>query len=1256
MGGAPLGPVVGPNDRDARPPQSAARSRLFAAGNGVGNAFDVPIATYGSDQTGASWNITVGAIRRDNQRAIVGDGIPVDISAWGDGNLPSACRTGTVGQCAFGGTSAATPYTAGVFGTVLTGVRREIGDPFVGQRPGQVVAEGPGRPRLASILADGKLTRTELREAVLKTAFPLNQDNQVSTFPFPLTAPYAGEANVLFEGYGAATPESARRAIDVILGRALLPDRSFEDDFFALDQAVKDTLYGGYDRDGDGDDGLRRARRHDADAGVGGQRRGLDRRAAARRGRRSVRSSARGNGQNALTYYLHRRFVAEPGKPLSCNADDNESYLDTSNTAGDLECFENRVTSVPAAYRPLGIYAQDGVIDAPLPAGSTVFATLYVASETATVGRATGVLMATDREIGTGASAVQPILGFGTGPGSNAQGNPAAGWRRLRGRRRAVLDEVRPVVRDDPAGLHRRAADLPDPAPRRAGLCLRPRGRPRVEVHDRRRADAGRRARLRRDDRRAGRRLDRRLGLARSSPADGSPSPTSGPTRRARATTRPAGRSRSRSTTPASAHRSRRPSTRPAGRGARRSAPCRTVRTRSAPGPGSTDDLERRVRRTSRVRPDARVEWQVVGRNAAPASERLAGRRRRRRLAVRVPHRRLRQGPPDDRRPAGRRRTGSGPVDRDRALPVAHGSGPARSVPEPAPATRSPRQVAANDGITDCAYDGRPPRARGMFDGRPMRLASLLLASVLVVVAAAPATVAAADPPRDGVNVVVIVGPVGDLTDRYLARGEAAAREAERFTTNVTRVFTPGATWPQVRRALQGADLVVYLGHGNGWPSQYRDGLYPPTQNGFGLNPVEGGGHDAHQYFGEGPIAAQVRLGSGAIVLLHHLCYASGNTEPGLPEGTVEEARQRVDNYAAGFIAAGAAAVIAEGHLSPAWYVRSILSGERSVEAIWRAAPSRNGNATTFGSERSPGFVAAVDPDRVDGGYYRSLVVRPGAGSTLTGGGARPAEAGAGVPSLVGTGLHFGQPYLKGRPVAGSAVEAWIPYEDAGGSARQLMVGARWDPLDGEAPTAGEPIALVAPERSGSVVEPVPVKAGKTRLVVPIAMPAERGRYRLVLTLHDESGVAFDAASQALSGLVVRVAGRLDTAWSVVPAFEVVAGSVTDLPLVLANVGAERWARPAADGAVRRRGFVRPGATVVGHWLALDPDAESPPVRVRVDLRDGLEPGASVTAILGVVAPARPGDYLLVLDVVVPGHGSLAAKGVDPQLVRVTVQ
>jgi len=429
VGGAPLGPVVGPNEA-TRTAAERGQTILYAAGNGVGNAFDVPVATWGSDQTGASWNITVGAIRRDNQRAIVGDGIPVDISAWGDGNLPSACRTGTVSQCAFGGTSAATPYTAGVFGTVLTEVRRAIGDGKAGQRAGQVVAQGTAIPG-SVYLADGKLTRAELRDAVLKTAFPLNQDNNVSIFPFPQTAPYlTPETNMLFEGYGAATPESAKRAIDVILGKALVPDRAFEDQFDAMDQAVKDTLYGGYDRDGDGavdyqgfaNTDITRASVSTVEGTMYALGIAADKLGYALKLPKYALSQQ--DGQNASTWYLHRRFSAEPGKEVVCNAEENESYMDNDNTDGDLECFENRVTSVPAAFRPLGIYPASVALDAPLPAGSDVYATVYVTSATPTMGRVTGTLMATDREIGSGMTNLQPMLGFGTGPGSNAQGNP----------------------------------------------------------------------------------------------------------------------------------------------------------------------------------------------------------------------------------------------------------------------------------------------------------------------------------------------------------------------------------------------------------------------------------------------------------------------------------------------------------------------------------------------------------------------------------------------------------------------------------------------------------------------------------------------------------------------------------------------------------------------------------------------------------------------------------------------------------------
>ena len=298
-----------------------------------------------------------------------------------------------------------------------------------------------------------------------------------------------------------------------------------------------------------------------------------------------------------------------------------------------------------------------------------------------------------------------------------------------------------------------------------------------------------------------------------------------------------------------------------------------------------------------------------------------------------------------------------------------------------------------------------------------MRIAASLLALIVALFGAVPSAAAA---PRAEPKVVLIVGPAGAATERYRERAEAAARIAEQHTSNVVRLYSPNATWPAVRQALDGAAVVVYLGHGNGWPSRYRDAPYGVTQNGFGLNPVAGGGDDAHQYFGEDQIAGEVRLAENAVVLLHHLCYASGNTEPGLPEGTIQEARQRVVNYAAGFVRAGAGAVVAEGHLGPAWYMQQLLSGNRSIDQIWRASPNAHGNEFRFESTRSAGYVAAMDPDHGDRGFYRSIVYREGVGGarlepapavTTQEPPAAPAEPAE--PTLVGTGLQIGSPYLK---------------------------------------------------------------------------------------------------------------------------------------------------------------------------------------------------------------------------------------------------
>ena len=136
---------------------------------------------------------------------------------------------------------------------------------------------------------------------------------------------------------------------------------------------------------------------------------------------------------------------------------------------------------------------------------------------------------------------------------------------------------------------------------------------------------------------------------------------------------------------------------------------------------------------------------------------------------------------------------------------------------------------------------------------------------------------------------------------------------------------------------------------------------------------MAGADDSIHEYFGEEAVG-RLTMAPDAVVILSHLCYASGNSEPGLAEGTREQAIQRVDNYAAGFIRAGARAVVAEGHLGPAYYVRAILAGRLSIEKIWERSPSAHGNAFSVPSARSTGFTEQVDPDQAGGGYYRSLV------------------------------------------------------------------------------------------------------------------------------------------------------------------------------------------------------------------------------------------------------------------------------------------
>lgn len=564
-----------------------------------------------------------------------------------------------------------------------------------------------------------------------------------------------------------------------------------------------------------------------------------------------------------------------------------------------------------------------------------------------------------------------------------------------------------------------------------------------------------------------------------------------------------------------------------------------------------------------------------------------------------------------------------------------------------------------------------------------------LLAALLVVGLGAP-TVAAA--PANGVpKVVLIVGPVGAATSRYRAEARDAARIARTYTPDVTEIYSPNATWPAVKKALQGASLVIYMGHGNGWPSRYRDSLYPPSQNGFGLNPAPGGDDSSHQYFGEGPIAANIHLAPNAVVLLNHLCYASGNSEPGLAEGSLATAKQRVDNFAAGFIAAGAAAVVAEAYATPDVMVRAVLGGRSSIETAWRTAPSANGHRFGFASVRSPGYVAEMDPASRGHGFERSIVLKEGLASRDVLRAAR-GRAGAGdangvipavmIPSLVGTGIQLKSPVMQTAPAAGGTFWYRLPFAIADRTQLPDKVEAsvRWDPLDVAAapapptpaadPTAAPDLGLVVPERLGDVVAPSSMKVDKARLGLRVKAPAAPGRYRLTVMLHDGSGVAFDAATQAMvRTLLVRVTGPNDAQVVAPAAIDLAPGANRTVSMWVANLGRTAWGKTAVPGirtADNGKDVSIPAqpstnARVFGTWVALGADdpaqvqAASTATVTPTILPAALAPRAIARIDLPIYGPITTGDYLLIVDILTPDVGSLAAQGVAPTVIRVHV-
>jgi hypothetical protein len=248
----------------------------------------------------------------------------------------------------------------------------------------------------------------------------------------------------------------------------------------------------------------------------------------------------------------------------------------------------------------------------------------------------------------------------------------------------------------------------------------------------------------------------------------------------------------------------------------------------------------------------------------------------------------------------------------------------------------------------------------------PVRARVLALAFLLVfasiagaVPGARPTSVAAAGP-----KVVVIVGPVGTLTSNYRSRGNATAVAAEAAGATVVKVYSPNATWANVRSAVNGANVIVYFGHGNGYPNPYTSGTeYTDRVNGWGLNRTTTNGDSDNWsttmvYCGEKALLGTLTASDGAAQRQYcsggpitpaagfTMVYGQAHYAPGFgerydesdPITTLTQARQRVTNYSTPVLRLGAGGYFATAYGDADEIVSRVLTQPNSTYAqVFRA-------------------------------------------------------------------------------------------------------------------------------------------------------------------------------------------------------------------------------------------------------------------------------------------------------------------------------
>jgi putative cell wall-binding protein len=340
--------------------------------------------------------------------------------------------------------------------------------------------------------------------------------------------------------------------------------------------------------------------------------------------------------------------------------------------------------------------------------------------------------------------------------------------------------------------------------------------------------------------------------------------------------------------------------------------------------------------------------------------------------------------------------------------------------------------------------------------------AGIVLALAWTMLAIAPVGAA-------GEKVVIIVGPTGSQTAGYRNTGDQIAATAEAAGATVVKVYSPNATWANVQAAVNGANVVVYLGHGNGYPNPYSATENTDRVNGWGLNRTASNGDSddwssTMVYCGEKALlgtltssdgAAQRQYCSGGIspapgfvMIYNKACYTPGAGESFDVNATEAVAFARVRHYSYPVLAMGASAYFATDlHNGAQYLVDTILRNPTMTYGdVARYAPGYDAAAQRqFGHPDLAGDQVWIQKTGSDPDYWFGYAGNPEA--SFGNPGAPPAPSSLAVSRYAGADRYAtaaavsAASFTPGVPVAYVATGANFPDALAGSAAAAVRGG-----------------------------------------------------------------------------------------------------------------------------------------------------------------------------------------------------------------------